>query len=63
MKTCALLCVMAIGISAKAQEKPRVFVQGKGSENVSSTESGGGGQHWAAWGSKSAIDSHDESME
>ena len=63
MKVCALLCVIAIGISAKAQDKPRVFVQGKGSENVSSTGSGGGGQHWAAWGSKSTIDSHDESME
>jgi hypothetical protein len=63
MKTCALLCVMAIGISAKAQDKPRVFVQGKGSENVSSSGGAGGGQHWAAWGSKSTIDSHDESME
>ena len=63
MKICALLCVIAIAISAKAQDKPRVYVQGKGSENVSSTGSGGGGQHWAAWGSKSTIDSHDESME
>jgi hypothetical protein len=52
-----------MGISAKAQDKPRIYVQGKGSENVSSTGSGGGGQHWAAWGSKSTIDSHDESME
>ncbi len=63
MKACALLCVIAIGISAKAQDKPRIFVQGKGSENVSSTGGGGGGQHWAAWGSKSTIDAHDESME
>ncbi len=63
MKSCALLCVIAMAISVKAQDKPRVFVQGKGSENVSSTGSGGGGQHWAAWGSKSTIDSHDESME
>jgi hypothetical protein len=63
MKTYALLCVMAIGLSANAQDKPRIFVQGKGSENVSSTGSGGGGQHWAAWGSKSTIDAHDESME
>ena len=63
MKKCALLCVISIAISARAQDKPRVFVQGKGSENVSSTGSGGGGQHWAAWGSKSTIDSHDESME
>ena len=63
MKTCALLCLMAIGLSANAQDKPRIFVQGKGSENVSSTGSGGGGQHWAAWGSKSTTDAHDESME
>jgi hypothetical protein len=54
---------MAIGLSANAQEKPRIFMQRKGSENVSSTGSGGGGQHWAAWGSKSTTDAHDESME
>ena len=35
----------------------------KGSENVSSNGSGGGGRHWGAWGSKSTIDAHDESME
>jgi hypothetical protein len=63
MKTCALLCVLAFALSANAQDKPRVFVQGKGSENVSSNGSGGGGHHWGAWGSKSTIDSHDESME
>jgi hypothetical protein len=63
MKTFALLCLMAIGICANAQDKPRVFVQGKGSENVSSNGSGGGGKHWGAWGSKSTMDAHDESME
>src|SRR5437016_4360261 len=63
MKTCALLFLIAITLSANAQDKPRVFVQGKGSENVSSNGSGGGGRHWGAWGSKSTIDSHDESME
>ncbi|SRR6266496_269583 len=63
MKTCALLFLVAIALSANAQDKPRVFVQGKGSENVSSNGSGGGGRHWGAWGSKSTIDSHDESME
>jgi hypothetical protein len=63
MKTCALLCVLVFALSANAQDKPRVFVQGKGSENVSSNGSGGGGHHWGAWGSKSTIDSHDESME
>jgi hypothetical protein len=55
--------LIAFALSANAQDKPRVFVQGKGSENVSSNGSGGGGNHWAAWGSKSTVDSHDESME
>jgi hypothetical protein len=52
-----------MAVSAYSQDKPRVFVQGKGSENVSSNGGAGGGHHWAAWGSKSTIDSHDESME
>ena len=63
MKTCILLCLVAIGLSANAQDKPRVFVQGKGSENVSSGGSATGGKHWGTWGSKSTVDAHDESME
>jgi hypothetical protein len=63
MKALLFLFVLAIAVSANCQDKPRVFVQGKGSEDVSSNGSGGGGRHWAAWGSKSTIDSHDESME
>lgn len=63
MKPLPLLFMLAVAIAVSAQDKPRVFVQGKGSENVSSNGSGGGGHHWAAWGSKSTIDSHDESME
>jgi hypothetical protein len=63
MKAGALLFVIAIVISANAEDRPRVFVQGKGSENVSSAGSGAGGHHWGAWGSKSTVDSHDESME
>jgi hypothetical protein len=63
MKSLPFLLVLAIAVSAYSQDKPRVFVQGKGSENVSSNGSAGGGHHWAAWGSKSTIDSHDESME
>ncbi len=63
MKACGLLCFIAIALSASAQDKPRVFVQGKGSENVSSNGSGAGGRHWGTWGSKSTIDAHDESME
>lgn len=63
MKALPFLLVLAVTVSAYSQDKPRVFVQGKGSENVSSNGSAGGGHHWAAWGSKSTIDSHDESME
>jgi hypothetical protein len=63
MKVHSLLLLFAVTVSANCQDKPRVFVQGKGSENVSSNGSGGGGRHWGAWGSKSTIDSHDESME
>ena len=63
MKNCALVLLIGVVLSANAQEKPRVFVQGKGSENVSSDGAAGGGRHWATWGSKSTIDSHDESME
>jgi hypothetical protein len=63
MKPWGLLFVLAIALSANAQDKPRVFVQGKGSENVSSNGTGVGGHHWATWGSKSTIDAHDESME
>ena len=46
MKTCTLLFVIAIAVSANAKDKPRVFVQGKGSENVSSNGAAGG-DHWA----------------
>ena len=63
MKACVLLLLTAIALLANAQDKPRVFVQGKGSENVSSAGGGGGGRHWGSWGSKSTIDSHDESMQ
>jgi hypothetical protein len=63
MKKLLLLALFAFTLSVNAQDKPRVFVQGKGSENVSSNGSGGGGRHWGAWGSKSTIDAHDESME
>ena len=45
MKTCTLLFVIAIAVSANAQDKPRVFVQYKGSENVSSNGAAGGDHH------------------
>jgi hypothetical protein len=59
----SLILVLLLASAAGAQDKPRVFVQGKGSQDVQSSGSGGGGQHWAAWGSSSTIDSHDEGME
>lgn len=55
--------VFAFGLCANAQDKPRVFVQGKGSENLVTSGSGGGGRHWGAWGANSTLDSHDERME
>ena len=63
MKKLGLAVIVCLVVSAGAQEKPRVFIQGKGSQDVTSTGSGGGGRHWGAWGSSSTIDSHDESME
>ena len=63
MKALPCLIVLTMAVCAYSQDKPRVFVQGKGSENVSSNGGAGGGHHWAAWGSKSTIDAHDESME
>ena len=63
MKALPCLLVLTMAVSAYSQDKPRVFVQGKGTENVSTNGGAGGGHHWAGWGSKSTIDSHDESME
>lgn len=59
--TLALICLL--GVCAGAQDKPRVFVQGKGSQDVNTDGAASGGHHFAAWGSRSTIDSHDESME
>jgi hypothetical protein len=56
----ALICVSSLAVG---QDKPRVFVQGKGSEDVTSSGSGGGGRHWGTWGANSTIDSHDEGMQ
>ena len=47
MKTCTLMFVIAIAISANAQDKPRVFVQRKGLENVSTNPVAEGDNHWA----------------
>lgn len=56
-----LMCVAAI--CAGAQDEPRVFVQGKGSQDVNTDGGAGGSRHWAAWSSRSTIDAHDESIE
>ena len=64
MKSLATLLVLFVFVlGARAQDKPRVFVQGKGSENLVTSGSGGGGRHWGSWGANSTLDSHDESME
>lgn len=55
--------LMLVSSLALAQDKPRVFVQGKGSQDVTSSGSGGGGKHWGTWGGSSTIDSHDEGMQ
>lgn len=64
MKAFATLAVLSLlSVCAGAQDKPRVFVQGKGSQDVNTDGAAGGGHHFAAWGSRSTIDAHDESME
>lgn len=64
MKILSTIAVMlALVLCASSQDKPRVFVEGKGSEDAQSSGSGVGGKHWGTWGSKSTMDSHDESME
>lgn len=62
MKSSVLAMILLSGV-ALGQDKPRVFVQGKGSQDVTTSGSGGGGHHWGAWGANSTIDSHDEGME
>ena len=62
MKKSIFILILVAG-AAVAQDKPRVYVQGKGSEDVQSSGSGVGGHHWATWGSRSTMDSHDEGME
>jgi len=64
MKSLSIIAViLALALSSTAQDKPRVFVQGKGSQDTTSSGSGGGGKHWAVWSGNSTVDSHDEGME
>src|SRR5580700_11781366 len=62
MKSWIFVLLFAPG-GAMGQDKPRVFVQGKGSQDVTSSGAGGGERHWGSWGSSSTADSHDEGME
>lgn len=62
LKTSVLIMMLLSGVSL-AQDKPRVFVQGKGSQDVTTSGAAGGGHHWGTWGANSTIDSHNESME
>jgi hypothetical protein len=62
MKKSIFVVVLLAGV-AVAQEKPRVFVQGKGSEDAQTSGSGVGGHHWSTFGSRTTVDSHDEGME
>jgi hypothetical protein len=62
MKQLVLIFVAMSGL-ALGQDKPRVFVQGKGSENATTSASGTGGRHWGSYSARSTVDSHDEAME
>ncbi|MGB6387106.1 MAG: hypothetical protein WBE45_20885 [Terriglobales bacterium] len=62
MKRSALVLIFVSSL-ALAQDKPRVFIQGKGSQDVTTSGTAAGGKHWGSWGSNSTLDSHDEAME
>ncbi len=63
----ALIGLLALSFMATAQDKPRVFMAGKGTTNGMTNGAAGGsrsgGAWWAGGRSDSIVDSHDESME
>jgi hypothetical protein len=63
----ALVGLLAVSFSATAQDKPRVFMSGKGTTNGMTNGTVGGNRSgagwWASGRSDSIVDSHDESME
>jgi len=64
MKRIALLVLAATAIAvAQGQDKPRVFVNGKGTENVSTNASAGGNRWFRSGRADSTIGAHDEGME
>ena len=65
MKSTLLICTLGISSIAVAQnnDKPRVFVAGKGTQNVSTNGSEGGNRWFRTGRADSTIGAHDESME
>jgi len=51
MKRLLLVALFISGLEL-AKDKPRVFVQGKGSEDTTTSGSSGGPSHWGTWGSR-----------
>jgi hypothetical protein len=63
MKSTLLICALGISSFAVAQDKPRIFVAGKGTQNVSTNGSEGGNRWFRSGRADSTIGAHDESME
>ena len=55
--------LFTLTIAAAAQDKPRVYVSGKGTQNVATNASSGGNRWFRTGHSESNVDAHDESME
>jgi hypothetical protein len=58
-----LTMLVVTGTLATAQDKPRVFVAGTGTQNVATNASAGGNRWFRSGHSESTIDAHNESME
>jgi hypothetical protein len=57
------ILLFTLTITAAAQDKPRVYVSGKGTQNVATNASSGGNRWFRTGHSESNVDAHDESME
>ena len=60
---CFSALMLALTLAAAAQEKPRVYVSGKGTQNVATNASAGGNRWFRTGHAESTADAHDESME
>ncbi len=58
-----VISVLALVLGANAQDKPRVFISGKGTTNVATNASAGGNRWFASGRANSTVGAHDESME